>query len=176
MSPRNLKKPRILVVEDDTVVRGLEVFTLEQAGYEVVEVATGEEALERLRKRSFDLVILDIMMPGIDGYEVLEQIRVMPTRAHTPVIIVTAKGREQSGMIREAGGGVDDHIDKPFQPSTLESAVATVLAKSRKELAAHRNVQSRAARVYEAVLQLRASGATGEEPEIRLGPLRRSRR
>lgn len=170
------KKQRILIVEDDEGVRALEAVTLELAGYNVTEAATGEEGLEALRKRSFDLVLLDLMMPGIDGYEVLKRLREMPNRSGIPVIIVTARGREQQGLLREAAGGVDDHIDKPFTPATLQKAVATVLTKTPRELEDSRSSQSRVAGVYEAVLHLRTAAGSRDQPEVRLGLLRRTRR
>lgn len=176
MARAKAKKPRILIVEDDDGVRALEATTLRLAGYDVVDCSGGEEGLERIRKRTFDLVLLDLMMPGIDGYEFLDRLREMPNRADVPVIIVTARGREQEGMMREAARGADDHIDKPFTPSTLEKAVETVLAKTPEELSTKRALQSRAVGVYEAILNLRANPDDEGRPQVRVGLLRRSRR
>lgn len=176
MSARQQKKARILIIEDDEGVRHLEAATLKLAGYDVAEAIDGEDGLSQLRgRRTFDLVILDIMMPRVDGYEVLRQLRAMPNRSHVPVIVVTAKGRDPIGMLQEAAGGADDHLDKPFTPSSLEKAVETVLLRDRGDLEKTRSAQSRAAGVYEAVLHLQAS-AGGEDDMVRVGRLRRSKR
>lgn len=159
---------RILVVDDEPAVRQLMVVTLEMAGYEVEEAAGGEEALGKIELDGYDLIVLDVMMPITDGYEVLQRVRAMKAHSDTPVIIVTAKGYDAEGMLREASGGVVDHLSKPFDPSDLEIAVARILQASDGDLEKRRRMHTRAAEVYSAINRLRESGV---EPE----PTRRRR-
>jgi CheY-like chemotaxis protein len=119
----------------------------------VSEAADGEEALDKLRRTKFDLVVLDIMMPRMSGYEVLERIRQMPRRAETPVIVVTAK-HDPDGVAREVGAGAIDHIAKPFLPSELEMVVGRVLKGSKDDIEAGRRKLERSADVYGTVGEL----------------------
>src|ERR1043166_3710525 len=116
----------ILVIEDDADIRDLMEAILESAGYDVVLAADGQEGLNKLKRKAYDLVVLDIMMPTMNGYEVLEQIRAMPSRASTPVIVVTAKP-DPIGVMREQKGGALDHLAKPFLPEELEEVVGRAL-------------------------------------------------
>src|SRR5437867_6142450 len=106
---------KILVVDDEPDMRTVVFHTLRTAGHAVSEAADGEEALRKLKRTPFDLVVLDIMMPRMSGYEVLEKIRALPSRAETPVVVVTAK-HDPQGVIREVSSGIADHIAKPFLP------------------------------------------------------------
>ena len=137
--------------------------TLKLAGYDIVEAAGGEEALGLIEQHTFDLVVLDIMMPVTDGYEVLQRLRAMKSKSHTPVIVVTAKGYDADGMMREASGGAVDHLAKPFDPSDLEHAVERILASSDDELERRRKMHTRGAEVFAAISELRAIGGD-EEP------------
>src|SRR6266498_2187343 len=119
----------ILVVDDDADIRTLIETVLEPYGHEIATASGGQEAINKLKRKPYDLVILDIMMPGLSGYEVLEQIRAMPSRAETPVIVVTAK-HDPAGLSREIKGGAVDHIAKPFMPEELEEVVQRALAPS----------------------------------------------
>ena len=154
---------RILIVDDEPAVRSLMAVTLKLAGHTVVEAGGGEEALALLERQPFDLVVLDIMMPVTDGYEVLGRLRAMKDRAHTPVIVVTAKGFDTEGLMREAAGGAVDHLAKPFDPEELERAVERVLTASEDDLERRRKMHSRGAEVYAAISELRSLG--GEEPD-----------
>src|SRR5205823_15040480 len=121
----------ILVVDDDPDIRDLIQEILEGAGHDVTVAAEGQEALNKLKRRPYELIVLDIMMPTMNGYEVLEQIRAMPIRASTPVIVVTAK-HDPTGVMREVKGGALDHLAKPFMPDELEDVVARALASNRE--------------------------------------------
>lgn len=107
---KSSRKYRILVVDDERRMVGFIRLNLEQDGFEVVEAYNGTEALERLRDSLPDLILLDVMMPDIDGFEVLRTIREV---SQVPVIMLTAKGRR---MIKVKGLelGADDYITKPF--------------------------------------------------------------
>lgn len=109
---------RILVADDDPVIlRLLEVnFTLE--GFEVVLAERGEEALREARAEAFDLILLDVMMPGMDGWEVCEALKADPDTADIPVIFLSARTQEQD-RARGMGLGVAAYITKPFDPEEL---------------------------------------------------------
>jgi DNA-binding NtrC family response regulator len=146
---------KVLIVDDEAPIRALMKATLSMAGHDVVEASGGEEALEKIKKSNFDVVVLDIMMPVTDGYEVLERIKAIPSKANLPVIIVTAKAYESGGIMREMTGGAIDHISKPFDPADLESAVSRALESSEAELEQKRSMGSRGANLYGAVDKLR---------------------
>ena len=155
---------KILIVDDEAPIRALMRATLSMAGHQVSEASGGEEALEKIKKTNFDLVVLDIMMPVTDGYEVLERIKAMPSRAGLPVIVVTAKAYESEGIMREMTGGAIDHISKPFDPADLEVAVARALTSSDDQLQQKRGMMSRGATLYGAVDRMRRL-AEEAEPE-----------
>lgn len=117
---------RILVVDDDPAIRTLLREILDLEGYRVVEASGGEDGLRKIRRARFDLILLDIMMPGTSGHDVLEKVRAMPARAQTPVIVITA--RDGPGeVLQDIGYGVADHIAKPFEPTLLLRAIARAL-------------------------------------------------
>ncbi|MEE8885326.1 MAG: response regulator transcription factor [Eubacteriales bacterium] len=116
---------RILVADDETEIRNLLELYLSNEGYEVLQAATGTEALEVVRREHIDLCLLDIMMPGMDGFHVLQEIRKF---SNMPVIILSAKGQD-TDKILGLNLGADDYIVKPFNP--LE-AVARVNSNIRR--------------------------------------------
>jgi CheY-like chemotaxis protein len=146
---------KILIVDDEAAIRALMRATLTMAGHQVVEAAGGEEALEKVKKQNFDLIVLDIMMPVTDGYEVLERIRAIPSRAHVPVVVVTAKSYESEGIMREMTAGAIDHLTKPFDPEDLEIAVSRALTADEDQLEVKRAMMSRGANLYSAVDKMR---------------------
>ncbi|MAS53307.1 response regulator transcription factor [Nocardioides sp.] len=117
---------RVLVVDDDTTVREVVVSYLRAAGHDVEEAGDGEAALVTMRAQAADLVVLDLMMPGIDGLEVCRRLR---TTSDVPVIMLTALGTEQD---RVAGLeiGADDYVTKPFSPRELVLRVESILRRS----------------------------------------------
>ena len=119
------RKYRILVVDDERRMVGFIRLNLEQDGFEVIEAFTGTEALDRLRDSLPDLILLDVMMPDIDGFEVLRTIREI---SQVPVIMLTAKG-EEDDKVRGLELGADDYITKPFSPRELVSRVKAVLRR-----------------------------------------------
>ena len=119
------RKYRILVVDDERRMVGFIRLNLEQDGFEVIEAYNGTEALERLRDSLPDLVLLDVMMPDIDGFEVLRTIREI---SQVPVIMLTAKG-EENDKVRGLELGADDYVTKPFSPRELVSRVKAVLRR-----------------------------------------------
>lgn len=117
---------KILIVDDEpNIVIPLQ-FLMEQNGYETLVAQSGEEALEMISKEKPDLVLLDIMLPGVDGFEVCEIIRLNPEWRNTRVIFLTAKGRDvdiAKGMVL----GADEYITKPFSNQQIIDAVTKLL-------------------------------------------------
>ena len=120
--------PRVLLVEDEPhIARGV-VFNLELEGYAVVHVGTGEEALERVAQEPFDLVVLDLMLPGIDGLEVCRRLRDM--NARIPVLMLTARSAERD-RVAGLSQGADDYLTKPFSLAEFLLRVKGMLRRSR---------------------------------------------
>lgn len=119
----------IWCVDDDSTIRDIEVYTLRQTGFEAEGFADGASVLEALSERRPDLIILDIMLPGTDGIEVLKQIRETAETADLPVIMATAKGTEMD-KIQGLDNGADDYLTKPFGVMEMVSRVKAVLRRS----------------------------------------------
>ena len=117
---------RILVVDDDENILSLERTILEQKGFDVTTAEGGEEALRVLRKDSFDLVLLDVMMPDKDGFEVCRQIKQEPRLRNLPVIFLTAKGGGEA-LAEGFDSGAVMYINKPFTANKLLTIVNTML-------------------------------------------------
>lgn len=114
---------KILIVEDDEKIAQLESDYLESNGYETVMLGNGNEVIQELRREAYDLVLLDIMLPGISGYDICRQIR---DEIDVPILMVTAR-TEAVDVIRGLGLGADDYITKPFDPSQLVARVRSHL-------------------------------------------------
>jgi DNA-binding response OmpR family regulator len=119
----------VLVVDDDPDVCDLVTYKLRKSGYDVRRAMDGDEAIKSVAAQVPDLVLLDVMMPGISGLEVLERWRSEPGTATLPVIMLTAKAQEADVEIGFALGA-DDYVMKPFSPRELTRRVAAVLARS----------------------------------------------
>ena len=118
--------PRILLVDDEQSVQKLLAYPLRKEGYEVVPALDGREALERLRDHDFDLVVLDVMLPRVDGFDVCRQIR---ARSTVPIIMLTAK-TEEIDKVLGLELGADDYITKPFSVREFRSRVKAVLRRA----------------------------------------------
>ena len=116
---------KILIVEDEESIAELERDSLELAGFEVETTADGEDGLARALNEKFDLLILDLMLPGMDGFEICKQVR---KEKNTPILMVSAK-KDDIDKIRGLGLGADDYITKPFSPSELVARVKAHLAR-----------------------------------------------
>jgi len=126
---------RILVAEDDADIAALVRHYLEKAGYTVDITESGREVLPRLRRGPVDLVILDVMLPGMDGLDVCRAMRADPTTAAVPVIMLTAKA-EESDRIVGLELGADDYITKPFSPGEVVARVRALLRRAHRPVAA----------------------------------------
>ncbi len=124
---------RIVIVEDETPIREGVAAALRAAGYEPVEAPDGPSGLAAARQPGVDLVLLDLMLPGLDGLEVLKQLR--QTHATLPVIILTARGTEDE-RVAGLGAGADDYVVKPFSARELVARVEAVLRRSPERPAA----------------------------------------
>jgi phosphate regulon transcriptional regulator PhoB len=121
---------RVLVVEDEPDIGALLAFHLEREGYQVVRSRNGLDALQQVRTRRPDLVLLDLMLPGIDGLEVCRRLRQDPATEALPVVMLTAKGEEVDRVLG-LELGADDYIVKPFSPKEVVARVRAVLRRSR---------------------------------------------
>ncbi|NLE28257.1 MAG: response regulator transcription factor [Phycisphaerae bacterium] len=123
-----MSKATILVVDDEEDILELVKYNLAREGYQVHLAATGEEGISSVRSQLPDLVILDLMLPGIDGLEVCRQLRNDSRTSHLPIIMLTAKG-DEADMVTGLELGADDYIAKPFSPRVLVARVKTVLRR-----------------------------------------------
>ena len=122
---------KILIAEDEPDIRDLVAFTLRFAGYEVVAGTNGEEAVQLAKKEFPDLILLDVRMPRMTGYEACKQIKADASLKDVPIVFLSAKGQEaeiQSGM--EAGA--EEYLLKPFAPDQLTERVRSILSKFGK--------------------------------------------
>ena len=126
MLEESLKHRKILVVDDEERIVRFIRLNLEHDGFVVVDAFNGKQALQRLRDATPDLILLDIMMPDLNGFEVLEMIREISS---VPVIMVTAKG-EEDDRVHGLEKGADDYITKPFSPRELVSRIKAVLRRT----------------------------------------------
>jgi DNA-binding response OmpR family regulator len=124
-----MPKKRVLIVEDEESLLKLEIILLTVKGYEVSGVSTGNDALEKLSKESFDLVLLDIMLPDIDGYEVCRRIKEHPRHTNIPVVMLTAK-KSVEDKERGATCGADDYLTKPFKSAMIIEVIERLLSGS----------------------------------------------
>ena len=116
---------KILIVEDEEAIADLEKDYLELSGFEVEVANDGETGLEKALNEDFNLLILDLMLPGVDGFEICRQVR---DKKNTPIIMVSAK-KDDIDKIRGLGRGADDYMTKPFSPSELVARVKAHLAR-----------------------------------------------
>jgi len=120
----------VLVADDDLDIRELVAFKLAQAGYEVRSAPDGVAALDAARAGGVDLVVLDLMMPGLSGLDVCAELRREPVTAELPVIMLTARAQDQD-VATGFAAGADDYVVKPFSPRELVSRVQAVLGRAR---------------------------------------------
>jgi DNA-binding response OmpR family regulator len=126
MTEENFKNRVVLVVDDEERMARFIRLNLEHDGFQVIEAYRGMQAIEKLRDSMPDLIILDIMMPDIDGFEVLKMVREI---SNVPIIMLTAKGEEED-RVKGLELGADDYITKPFSPRELVGRVKAVLRRT----------------------------------------------
>ncbi len=123
---------KILAVDDEEDILELLTFNLTREGYQVAGAATGEAALKAVPREMPDLIILDLMLPGIDGLEVAGRLKNDPNTKNIPIIMLTAKG-EEADIVTGLELGADDYITKPFSPRILAARVKAVLRREAKD-------------------------------------------
>jgi len=120
-------KKKILVVDDEESIRTVLEFTLAQAGYDADTAANGDECLEKVYAFGPDLIILDLMMPQVDGWEVMRLLRANPETEKIPIVLLTAKG-EIHDKLTALQQGATDYVTKPFSKSDLLQRLGEILA------------------------------------------------
>jgi phosphate regulon transcriptional regulator PhoB len=124
-----VKTERIVVIEDEPDILEVISYNLRREGYEVVSSMSGEDGLEKIEKVNPQLVVLDLMLPEIDGIELCRKLKADPLTQGVPIIMVTAKG-EESDIVLGLGVGADDYVTKPFSPKELVARVKAVLRRA----------------------------------------------
>ena len=127
-----MAKEHILVVEDENDIQELVEYNLIKNGYQVTCVATGEDSLDNTRSLLPDLVILDLMLPGLDGLQVCRILKNDSNTQKIPIIMLTAKG-EESDIVKGLEYGADDYVTKPFSPKVLVARVKAVLRRQHDD-------------------------------------------
>lgn len=136
-----MSKENILVVEDEADILELVKYNLSKEGYNVTGLTSGEEAYQTARNTVPDLIVLDLMLPGMDGLEICKQIRKDNKTEHIPIIMLTAKS-EESDIITGLELGADDYITKPFSPKVLVARIRSLFRrKSANKITKQENVQ-----------------------------------
>lgn len=123
-----MKKTKIVVIEDEADILEIIDYNLSKEGYEVCSALDGEEGLQLVKKEVPDLVLLDLMLPGLDGIEVCRKLKAGAATQSISIIMVTAKG-EESDIVLGLGMGADDYVTKPFSPRELMARVKSVLRR-----------------------------------------------
>lgn len=129
LKPTPAGTDRVLVVDDEPDIVALCAYHLAKAGYRVVTAASGSDALEQARRQRPALIVLDLMLPGMSGYDVLDHIRRDDALKQTPVLMLTAR-REEADRIQGLTMGADDYLTKPFSPQELVLRVGAILRRS----------------------------------------------
>jgi two-component system alkaline phosphatase synthesis response regulator PhoP len=127
-----MAKEKILVVDDEEDILELVRYNLSREGYRVTGTLTGEEALRKVRSDAFDLIVLDLMLPGMDGLAFTKTLKNDPRLRNIPIIMLTAKG-EESDIVAGLELGADDYITKPFSPKVMIARVRTALRRHTEE-------------------------------------------
>jgi CheY-like chemotaxis protein len=122
---------KVLLVDDEDMLRRVMKDLLEQEGYQVIEAKDGVEALDQVDRYAPDIIVLDLNLPGLDGYGVLSHLRSRPATAGIPVVVLTARGDEES-EVKVFELGADDFLSKPFRARALSARLAAVLNRTRK--------------------------------------------
>jgi DNA-binding response OmpR family regulator len=156
---RDERAARVFVVEDEQDLQDLLRYNLSREGYVVRTASTGEEALQQIRGEPPDLVLLDLMLPGMDGLEVCRLLKSKPQTQAVPVIMLTAKG-EESDVVAGLELGADDYITKPFSPRVLMARVKAVL---------RRGSEDESVRGPDGVIRIRTMTIDPTRHEVRVG-------
>jgi len=155
----------VLVVEDDVAIRDMLSFTLKQAGLGCDSVGDGETGLDFLKNQQPDMILLDWMLPGIDGIEFIRRLRANEFLANIPVIMLTAKG-ESEDMVKGLAVGADDYVNKPFSPPELMARIKAVLRRCQPD----NSDEGQKLQSGNLVLDTKSHRVTVDETRVELGP------
>lgn len=128
-----MKARKVLIIEDEEDILALIHYNLTREGYQPTGAMTGEEGLAAARNQRPELILLDLMLPGIDGIEVCRRLRAAPETADVPIIMLTAKG-EEADIIRGLEAGADDYMTKPFGSHVLLARIKSVLRRAGRSV------------------------------------------
>ncbi len=145
---------KILIVDDEPDIVDLVAYNLKKDGFRVTTASDGEEALDKIRKDKYDLVVLDLMLPGIQGVELCRIIRNDPKTAGTPIIMLTAKGEEVDRVVG-LESGADDYVTKPFSPRELIARIKAVLRRTGEKTTADKTIH-----IGKLIINLETHGVT----------------
>jgi len=120
-----------MAVDDDPVIRGLLEVNLEMEGHDVVTAVDGQDALDKVRQDAPDLILLDVMMPNVNGWQVAEQLKADPAFRNIPVVFLSARAME-ADVRKGTDLGVDSYVTKPFDPIDLMELVSRLLESTRR--------------------------------------------
>lgn len=126
-----VSRRKIVVIEDEPDIREVIDYNLSREGFTVIPVGRGDEGVRRVVEEAPDLVLLDLLLPGLDGIEVCRRIKMDPVTRDIPIIMVSAKG-EESDIVLGLGMGADDYVTKPFSPKELLARVGAVLRRGSR--------------------------------------------
>lgn len=140
--PVSMTSKLITLIEDEPDIQEIIAYNLKREGYQVSSALNGETGLALIKQKKPDLILLDLMLPGMDGLEVCRQLRAVSETQNIPIIMVSAKG-EESDVVLGLGLGADDYIAKPFSPKELIARVQAVLRRSQQvpQTSADANIQ-----------------------------------
>jgi two-component system alkaline phosphatase synthesis response regulator PhoP len=123
-----MARGKVLVVDDEEYIQHILNFSFGAEGYDVVTASDGEEGLSKARNEKPDVIVMDIMMPKMDGYEACKKIKADPSTKNIPVILLTAKGRDADRKLGSEAGA-DDYVVKPFSPGRLIERVEGIIKR-----------------------------------------------
>ena len=126
----------VMVVDDEEDIAELVAYNLTREGYEVKSVYTGEEALAQVAKRSPDVVVLDLMLPGVSGIGVCHQLKSSEKTKNIPIVLLSARG-EESDIVTGLEAGADDYVTKPFSPKVLTARIRAALRRTSQQTIMH---------------------------------------
>ena len=127
-----MSRRKIVVIEDEPDIQELIEYNLNREGFQVVVASTGDEGVRTAVREAPDLILLDLLLPGLDGLEVCRKLKSDPVTQAIPIIMVSAKG-EESDIVLGLGVGADDYITKPFRPKELIARVKAVLRRGQRQ-------------------------------------------
>ncbi len=153
---------KILIVDDEPDIVDLVSYNLKKDGYRVTTASDGEVALDKIKKDNFDLVVLDLMLPGIQGVDLCRIIRNDPKTAGIPIIMLTAKGEEIDRVIG-LESGADDYMTKPFSPRELIARIKAVLRRTSEKTTTEKTIN-----IGKLLINLETHGVTKGEIHLEL--------